>query len=102
MFLLVLQDVVPLVLLVVFPHVPQVVQVDALQVVFPHVPQVVQVDVLQVVFPRVQGFVKGVLLHVIVVVLEDVQVTVMEDVKEDGGLPVVVEVVIQVAGALVS
>ena len=57
---------------------------------FPHVPQVVQVDVLQVVFPLVQGFVKGVLLHVIVVVLEDVQVIVMEDVKEDGGLPVVV------------
>ena len=57
---------------------------------FPHVPQVVQVDVLQVVFPHVQGFVKGALLHVIVVVLEDVQVIVMEDVKEDGGLPVVV------------
>ena len=57
---------------------------------FPHVPQVVQVDVLQVVFPHVQGLVKGALLHVIVVVLEDVQVIVMEDVKEDGGLPVVV------------
>ena len=47
-------------------------------------------DVLQVVFPHVQGLVKGALLDVIVVVLENVQVIVMEDVEEDGGLPVVV------------
>ena len=79
------------VLQVVYLHVPQVVQELALLVVFLHVPQVVQVDVLLVVLNHVKGIViNSAMIHVILLVMEDVRTVVKVDVEEDGGVPVVV------------
>ena len=88
---LVLTDVLTPALLVVSLHVPQIVQVDVLLVVPIHVPQVVQVNVLLVVSLPVQGIViQSALLHVMVIVLEDVKLVVKDNVEEDGGVLVTV------------